>query len=303
MKRLVIFFIAGFSVTLLQAQELNCNVQVVTQQIQGTNKQIFQTLQSAIFEFLNNRTWTDNVFNTGERIECNLYINFTEEVSADEFKGTMQVQVRRPVYGSSYNSVMLNYVDEDIDIRYVEFQPLDFSESAFTSNLTSLLAFYAYVIIGLDYDSFSLNGGNEYFQKANNIVMNAQNASEKGWKAYESKGNRNRYWLITNLIDKQYSPVHDFLYRYHRLGLDVMSSKPSEGRAEIAESLKLLQQVYRTKPDPYMYLLQVIMNAKSAELINVFSETFPDEAKRVVAILSEIDASNSSKYQAILTTK
>jgi hypothetical protein len=304
MKRIIfsgILILAGL--VHLNAQELNCNVQVVTQQIQGTNKQIFQTLQNAIYEFMNNRAWTSHVYAPTERIECNIYINLNEQVSADQFRGTIQVQSRRPVYGSSYNSILLNYLDDNFDIRYQEFQPLEFTETSHLSNLTSILAYYAYIIIGLDYDSFSPEGGTEYFQKAENIVLNAQNAPEKGWKAFDGKGNKNRYWLVNNLLDKQYQPVREFLYRYHRLGLDVMSSKPVEGRAEIAESLRLLQQVYRTKPDPYMHLLQVVLNAKSQELINVFSETLPDEGRRVVTILSEIDPSNASKYQAILSAR
>lgn len=300
MKQVLLFLISGILANTITAQELNCNVQVNTQQIQGTNKQIFQTLQTAMFEFMNNRVWTTHVYDPTERIECNLYFNITEQVSADEFKGTLQIQSRRPVFGTSLNTVMLNLMDNDIDFRYTEFEPLEFSETAHLSNLTSLLAFYAYVILGMDYDSYSLDGGTEFFQKADNIVMNAQNAPEKGWKAYDAKSNHNRYWLVKNLLDKQYAPVRQFEYQYHRMGLDLMSSKTDEGRANIAESLKYLQQVFRTKPDPYLYLLQVVLNAKSDELLNIFSQSFPDEQKRVVTILTEIDASNASKYQALL---
>jgi hypothetical protein len=283
----------------LHAQELNCNVQVVSQQVQGTNKQVFITMQTALYEFLNTRAWTSNVFRTEERIECNILINITEQVSADEFRGTMQVQCRRPVYGSSYNTVLLNYMDNNIQFRYVEYQPLEFDENSFQSNLTSLLAFYAYYIIGLDYDSFSLLGGTEYFQKAEKIVDNAQGAAEKGWKAFDGKSNRNRYWLIKDVLDKNYEPVREFYYRYHRLGLDVMSTKPNDGRAEIAESLKLLQKVYRNKPDVYLLFLQLLFDAKSDEFVNVFSESFPDELNRVLAILSEIDPSNTQKYSKL----
>jgi hypothetical protein len=300
MKHLVVVCIACTLFLQVKGQELNCNVQVVTQQIQGTNKQIYQTLQTALFEFMNNRIWTSHVYDPTERIECNIYFNIAEQVSADEFRGTLQVQARRPVFGTSINTVLLNYVDNDITFKYVEFESIEFSETSHLSNLSSLLAYYAYIILGLDYDSYSMEGGTEFFQKAETIVMNAQNSADKGWKAYDGKSNRNRYWLVKNMLDKQYAPVREFNYRYHRLGLDVMSTKTAEGRAEIATSLKLLQQVFRTKPDPYMYLLQVIYDAKSAEFINVFSESFPDEQKRVAAILSEIDAPNASKYQGIV---
>lgn len=279
------------------AQELRCNVQVVTNQIQGTNKQKFTTLQRAIYEFMNGRTWTNHVYNNQERIEANIMINLTEEISSDEFRGTVQIQSRRPIYNSSYKTVLFNYMDNNLHFRYTEHETLEFSETQHLSNLTSILAFYAYIIIGLDYDSFSQNGGTEYFQKAETIVSNAQNAVERGWKSFEST--RNRYWLISNLRDPKYGLVREFSYRYHRLGLDRMSERPAEARSEITESLFLLQKVYREKPDNFMHLLQVVFDAKSDELINVFSETNPEEARRVVTLLREVDPSNTPKYQRI----
>jgi hypothetical protein len=303
MKKLVCVFAFLSFLSAIPAQELNCNVQVNSQQIQGTNKQIFETLQKAMYEFINNRVWTSHVYDPNERIECNIYINLTEQSSADEFKGTLQVQSRRPVFGSSLTTLMLNFLDNNIDFKYVEGEALEFSETSHMSNLTSLLAYYAYIIIGMDYDSFSQEGGTDFFQKAENIVMNAQNAPEKGWKAFDGKSNRNRYWLVKNILDKQYAPLREFNYSYHRLGLDLMSSKTPEGRAAVAESLKLLQQVFRTKPDPYLFYLQIILDAKSTEFINVFSESFPDEQKRVIALLSEVDPPNSAKYQGIQKTR
>jgi len=283
----------------LHSQELNCNVQINTQQVQGTNKQIYQTLQTAIYDFLNSRAWTTHVFRQEERIECNMLINITSQPAADQFQGTMQIQSRRPVFGSSYNTVMLNYMDNYIQFNYVEFQPLDFNESSNTNNLTSLLAFYAYFIIGLDYDTYSLLGGSELFQKAEVIDDNMQSASEKGWKAFDDKSNKDRYWLIKNMLDKNYEPIREFNYKYHRLGLDMMDAKTTEGRAEISEDLKLLQTVYRSKPDPYMLLLQVVFDAKSDEIANIFSEPFPAENARVLNILGEIDPSNARKYEKI----
>ncbi len=279
------------------SQELRCNIQVTSDKVQGTNKKVFETLQTSLNELINNRNWTNHVYTAEERIECNMLFNI-QDYSGSDFKGTLQIQARRPVYNSSYNTVLLNYMDNNIQFTYVEFETLEFNESTFTSNLTALIAYYAYVIIGLDYDTYSNKGGSEYFRKAESIVNNAQNAPEKGWKAFEGS-NKNRYWLIQNLMDEKYSPVRDFLYKYHRLGLDRMSEKPNEGRDEIAEDLKLLQQVYRNKPDPYMHLLQVIFDAKSDEMINVFSESVPEERNRVLPILKEIDPANSTKYQKI----
>ncbi len=293
----VLIFLCSLNIC---SQELNCNVQIVTQQIQGTNKQVFQTMQGAIYEFMNNTAWTSNVFELEERIECNMLFNLQEQIGDDEFKGTLQIQVRRPVYNSSLNTVLFNYVDNDLHFTYVEYQPLQFSENTHILNLTSILAYYAYIILGLDYDSFSYEGGTEFFQKAEKIVNNAQNASEKGWKSVDSQSRKNRYWLINNILNEDFSPVREFIYRYHRLGLDMMYEKLNEARAEIAESLKLLQQVYRNKPDPFMHFLQVIFDAKSDELVNIFKESFQDEKTRVFTLLNEIDPANTNKYEAIL---
>jgi len=278
------------------SQELRCNIQVNSSQIQGTNKQVFQTLQTAIYEFMNNRAWTNHVYTNEERIECNILINLQSH-SGDEFSGSIQVQSRRPVYNTSYNTTILNFKDDDCKFNYIEFETLEFSESEHRSNLTSLLAYYAYIIIGLDYDSFSMLGGTEYFQKAEQIVNYAQNAPEKGWKAFESR--KNRYWLVENILNDRYKGLRQFIYRYHRLGLDVMDSKEANGRAEIAESLDLLQKIYRQKPDPYLFFYDLIMNAKSDELVNVFSESFMAEADRVYKILVEIDPTRAEKYKKI----
>lgn len=294
------FFLLIFTfacATGLLSQELRCNVQVITTQIQGTNKPIFTTLQRAIFEFMNNRTWTNHVFQNQERIEANILLNLTEQIGSDEFRGTIQIQARRPVFNSSYNTVLFNYLDNTLHFRYTETETLEFNEATHQSNLTSILAFYAYIIIGLDYDSFTPMGGTEYFQKAETIVMNAQNATERGWKSFES--NRNRYWLVNNLMDSKYSPVREWNYRYHRQGLDRMSERPAESRADIAESLLLLQRVFREKPDPFMHILQVFFDAKSDEFVNVFSNSNPEELRRVVPMLREIDPAHTAKYQKL----
>lgn len=291
-------FIAFLLITLslnVFSQELNCRVQVAHQQIQGTNIKAFETMQQAIFEFMNNTKWTDYVITMDERIECNILINLTEQISTDEYKATIQVQANRPIYGTTYNSVLLNYLDGDFQFRYVEFQPLDFSLNTHTSNLTSVLAFYAYIIIGLDFDTFSQEGGTEFFQKAETIVTNAQNAREKGWKAFES--NKNRYWITENLMEPKYAGIRECLYQHHRLGLDVMAENPEDGRAVIAESLKELQKVHRAKPGSF--LMQLYFNAKADEYVNIFSESFNDEKVRVYNILKEIDPANMTKYQKI----
>lgn len=281
------------------SQEFKCNVQVVSEQVQGTNKSVFETLQKAMYEFINNRNWSNNVFTPEERIECNMLFNI-KDYSGTDFTGTLQVQIRRPVFNSTYNTVLLNYMDQNIQFSYTEYQSFEFNESSFTSNLTSLLAYYANIMLGFDYDTFSLKGGNDYFRKAENIVNNAQNAVEKGWKPNDASSNKNRYWLVQNLLDDKYSQLREFMYKYHRLGLDLLADKPVDGRDDIMESLKMLREVYQAKPDPYMYLLQVVFDAKNDEFVNIFSEATADEKIRAAQILKEIDPANLSKYQKIV---
>jgi hypothetical protein len=300
MRRIITLLLLALIPLVLEAQELRCNVQVVSQQIQGTNKQVFQTLQNAIYEFMNNRVWTNHVFTMEERIECNLLINITEQPSADEFKGTLTIQATRPVYNTNYKTTTLNFVDNDIQFRYVEFSPLEFDLNTHISNLTSILAYYAYFILGLDYDTFSLLGGTPYFQNAERIVMNAQNVAEPGWKPLDNLAHKSRYWLVKDMLDPDYQPLREFSYHYHRLGLDIMDEKVAEGRAEITNSLELLQKVYRDKPDPYMYLMSLFFDAKADEIVNVYTESYPEERNRAHEILTEINKPNANKYKAIL---
>ncbi len=278
------------------AQELNCQMSVTTRQVEGTDKQIYNTLQTALYDFVNNRRWSSYTFTIEERIECTMMINVTERVSTDEFKATLNVVLRRPVYKSSYNSVLLNLVDRDIQFKYVELQPLDFQDNAIVSELTAIIGYYAYIMIGLDFDSFSPNGGTPFFEKAQNLVNLGQGSSYAGWKAYE--GTKNRYWLAENLTNSSYGKLREFLYQYHRMGLDLMSENVEGGRAAITESLKLLQQAYRDKPGSYLF--QLIMDAKRDEIINVYSGAPDNEKVIAVNMLKELDPSNSAKYQKIL---
>jgi hypothetical protein len=297
-KTLFLILLSGLA-ALVPAQEFRCSVQITSPQVQGTNRQVFQTLQGAINEFINSRAWTNYKFANAERIECSMLINIQELVGSDQFKGTLQIQVRRPVFNSSYNTVLLNYVDNDLDFKYVEFQPLEFSETSHLSNLTSILAYYLNIILGMDFDSFALRGGTEFFQRAEKIVNNAQNAQERGWRSGESTSRRNRYWLINNILDEDYAPVREFVYKYHRMGLDLLYDKLVEGRTTAGESLVLLQDVYKNRPDPFMYFLQVILDAKSDEFVSLFQEATDEEKRRVLLILNMIDPTHTEKYRKI----
>jgi len=290
----IIFLFVFFAVS---AQELNCQVQVNSQQVQQSDRRIFETLQKAIFEFINTTMWTNDQYQLTERIECSMFINITERISADEFKATIQVQSRRPVYKTSYNSTLLNTNDADLQFKYIEFQPLQFSEATMLSNLTSVLAFYAYMIIAIDYESFSPNGGEIYFQKAMAIVNNSQGAVEKGWKQFESTSNR--YWFIENFLNPRFKLMRDSYYKYHRLGMDVMTADMESGRLAITECLDNIKKVRQDQQNAY--LLRLWFNAKADELVSIYSSAFPDVKAKAVAILSEVDPGNVTKYKKILT--
>ena len=292
-------FIAAifFSVSVAaSAQEMNCQVQVLTNQIQTSDRKVFETLQQSLFEFVNNRRWSSDQYLQHERIECSMLINITERISTDEFKATIQIQSRRPVFSTSYNSPLLNYIDKEFTFRYVEFQPLDYNETQFLTNLTSVVSYYVYIFLGFDYDSFSPDGGTPYFQKAQNIVNQAQNAVETGWKAFE--GTQNRYWLTEEITNPQFKPLRECMYQYHRKGLDAMSEKVAPARAQILEALKKLRKVNQDKPGSFA--LQVFFLAKSDEIINIFSQANPDEKNQVITLLAEIDPANYNKYEMIM---
>ncbi len=295
--RKFIFIALFFSVVRISAQELNCQVQVLSQQIAGSDKHIYEVLQTAINEFMNNRKWTNDAFRLEERIDCSILINLTSR-DADAFTGTIQIQSRRPVFKASYTSVLLNYNDPDFTFKYLENQPLDYNDNSYTSNLTSVLAYYANIILGLDYDTYALNGGTPYLQKALSIVNTAQDAADKGWRAFES--NKNRYWLINNMMDASFVPLRECMYNYHRKGLDIMVENKDAGRAVIAESIETLRKVHDAKP--LSFNMQVFFNAKADEVINIFSGAFTDEKAKVVNTLNLIDPTNSNKYQKILAT-
>ncbi len=267
--------------------------------ITGTDKKVFETLQQSAYEFLNTRKWTEDVFKPEERIECSILITFNKKISSDEFEGTIQVQSRRPIFKTSYNSPALSALDDNFNIKYLEYQSLEFSENGYTSNLTSLLAYYAYLIIGMDYDSYSPLAGTPYFLKAQNIVNYAQNIPFKGWKAFENT--RNRYWITENLLNPAYRPIRQASYQYHRKGLDIMSDNKDDARIEIMESLDLVRKVHKDKPGSIIEIM--FFNAKPDELVNIFSEAYPDEKSRVVNLLNEVDPVNSTKYAKINSSK
>lgn len=287
--------ILSFNTSTLFGQELDCRIQVNTSQIQGTNKAVFETLQKALFEFLNNKNWTSHVYSMEERVECSFLLNISKQISTDEFEGSIQITTNRPAFNSGYSSPMLNLKDDKVRFRYAEGETLEFNDGTH-SELTSLFAYYVYIALGFDYDSFSSLGGNEYFEIAEKIVSTAQSSPYPGWKAFESR--KNRYWLTENLLNDTYAPIREYSYTYHRKGLDLMSKNVSDGRTNIATDLNKLMPVHKQKPNSY--LMTIFFDAKADEIIKILKEAPPGESMRAANYLKEINQANANKYQGIV---
>ena len=293
---LVVVLFVTFFVTNASAQELEIRIQVNHSQLQGVDNTKYENMQKALNEFVTNQIWTNNVFKTEERIKCNMVLTITKEVYSDEFQGTLQVVSSRPVYGTGYDSPMLNLLDRNIQFKYADGETLTFNENSH-DELTSLIAYYVYIIIGFDYDSFGKMGGTPYFEKAQKIVNNAQGSNYAGWKSFETN-KRNRYWLAENLMNSVYAPIREYIYKYHRLGLDLMSTRLADGCTSIAEGMNDLLKVYRQKSDSY--LMSIFFDAKADEIVNIFSNSSDQtQQNKVYNFLKEIDASNLSKYDKI----
>ena len=297
----ILFIILFFTISFHSlSQELNCRISINRSQIQGSNEELFRAMQKDLFEFMNNRVWTDNVFSNNERIECQIQINLSKYNGIDKFTGNISVQSTRPIFNTNYKSTLFNYKeDKDFDFYYTEGQSLEFNENTHLSNLTSVLAFYAYIIIGLDYDSFGLNSGTGYFDKAKQIMNNAQSDPDNNWKAFGTSNQNNRFYLIEHITSSENAPLRKFYYRYHRLGLDAMSDKPELGRGQVANACQFLKQVYNRKADSYF--LRIILTAKTDEIVKIFSEAPVQEKKKVYDILKEIDPTNP-KVDKIMKT-
>jgi len=296
MKRIVVLILlAGCFLSSVKAQDLNARVQLLSPQVQNTNKRVLDVLEVAIRDFLNNRKWSSDNFLSQERIDCSLIINILEWDGSSNFKAEAQIQSSRPVYGTSYNTTVLNLSDKDFSFTYTEGQPMDFSDQNYISNLTSLLAYYAYIIVGMDYDSFSKLSGTPYYNKAQTILNNAQNAPFTGWKAFENM--KNRFWLVENLTNKAYNPVRETVFDYHRNGLDIMYDNQTKGRKEIVGLLPQLQKIDRQKQGSMIN--QVFFTAKADELVNIISQLSPQERMKSYNILTSLDPANISKYDLL----
>jgi hypothetical protein len=281
-------------------QEFNCQVSIVVEakvEVSTADKAVIDRLETAIFEFMNNQEWTSDRYKTEERINCQIQLQIKGIPSYGNFTGSMQIQSSRPAFHSSYNSTLFNFQDDDVNISFTGESPLILPKNGYRDNLSSILGFYGYFMLGMDYDSFSPKGGSPYFTEAQQIVSNAQSSGNAGWQSNE-KGNKNRYWLVDNILQQLFEPLRECNYEYHRKGIDQLYDNKEEGRKAITASLKKLTKISSVRPNS-INLLNFVQ-AKVNELSNLYIDADTKEKTDVVNVLKGIDPANSSKYEQIL---
>ena len=299
---IAITFVLGSSLW-ARSQELQARMNVMAAKVSTTiDKKVFQTLQTSLTNFINNRRWTKDVFKPSEKIVCNFLLNIDQDLGNNVFKGKLTVQAARPIYNTNYDSPIINFIDDNVVFRYVEFQPVEFNENRvqgndpLAANITAVLAYYINIILGFDYDSFSPRGGDVYFQKAWNIVNNAPESRDiTGWKSFE--GQRNRYWLAENVNSNRFALIHDALYAYYRSGMDQFYADEEAGRTGILNCLNLLNSINTDNPNSM--LLQFFFQGKSDELIKVFTKAKPEQKERARDLLTKLDITNISAYRKL----
>lgn len=286
--------VCGFS------QELHCRVQINSSMIQGTNKEIFTTLEKVLNELMNNRKWSNITYSQNERIECSINITVKTYSGGDSFNGEVQVQARRPVYNSNYYSTLFNFRDQNFNFNYVESQPLEANDQQITNNnLLAMMYFYGYIILGYDADSFSRLGGTSFFNMAEQIANSMQNASETGWKAFES--DKNRYALINGILDEKLKPLRNLSYEFHRLGLDIMSENSDKGRATIASALKVLKQANNDRL--YNIAITTFLDSKIDEIADIFCNGEAKEKSEIMELLNDVAPTLQKRYEKIQSGK
>ena len=285
----------------IQAQEINAKVTVVSAQVGNTiDKRVFQNLQTALVAFINKRKWTTDVFEGNEKIECSFLLNLQSVVEPNVYKATLTIQAGRPIFNSTYLSPLVNFIDNEITFRYVEFQPIEFNENRvsgaepLTANLSALFAYYVYIILGLDYDSYAPRGGDPFFQKANLIVNAApEGRSVSGWKPFD--GQRNRYWLAENLQNTRYALIHDAIYTYYRQGMDKLIENENVAREQMLNGINMLNTLNTETPN--LMIMPFFFQGKSDEIIKIYKKSDPQENARILDLCSRLDITNASKYR------
>lgn len=278
------------------AQELNCTVEVNSSSVEGTSTEVFRSLQQSMSEYLNEQQWTNTVFSPNERIECRMFLT-VKEYKDDKVKGELQVQLSRPVYNSSYTTTLLNFKDTKVEFSYRDGDRLVFNENSWEDNLTGILNYYAYLFLAMDFDSFSPNGGQPYYDKAAGVVQMAQSSGEIGWRTFED--NRNRSAVLSSFTDSNTGMIRDLLYQYHRKGLDEMVTSADKGRAAITESLKALEKIYDNAP--MSVALTIFRDSKLDELVNVYSKAPQSEREEVFELLKKLYPTDLERINKIRT--
>jgi hypothetical protein len=298
---IILFTILVFLNLHVRSQEFQANVTVLSNRISTkVDKQVFTTLQSALFNFLNGRKWTNIAFNQNEKIQCNFLLNLAGASDNNTYTGQLTIQLGRPIFNTGYQSPLMNYMDESVTFKYIQYQDMEFNENRvggtdpLTANLTAVFAYYAYIILGLNFDSYGLRGGDQYYMQAQNIVNNAPEGNAlTGWKPFD--GLRNRYWLVQNLTDPKYNPIHDALYNYYRLGLDQMFDHEADARMAVMNALIAFNTINNEFPN--IMFIQFFFQGKGSEIANIFKRGTPDEKSRALEILSKVDVSNLNQYK------
>lgn len=280
--------------SVIMAEELNCTVEVNAEQVEGSNKEVFKTLQSAITDYMNTTKWSNAQFSPNEKIECKLFFTI-KKYENEVMSGDLQIQSSRPVYNSSYTTTLINFKDSKIEFPYRENDPLIHSENTMENNLTAILDFYANLILAIDFDSFSRKGGEPFYEKADAIVQMAQSAGESGWKAFED--NKNRAAVLSAFTQPSTAAIRELLYNYHRGGLDEMSTSPDKGRAKITESLQVLKQIYDAAP--MSVALSMFRDAKLDELVNIYSKSQQSEREGVYELLYPLYPTDNDRLTKI----
>jgi hypothetical protein len=302
-KIFILFFFIAAGILTANSQEIQARFSVITAKISSqVDKKVFQTLQTSLTNFINNRRWTNDTYQPSEKIQCNFLLNIDQDLGNNVYKGKLTIQAARPIYNTSYDSPIINFLDDNVVFRYVEFQPIEFNENRvqgndpMAANITAILAYYVNLILGFDYDSFSLRGGDMYFQKAWNIVNNAPESRDiTGWKSFD--GLRNRYWLAENLNNNRFNLFHDVLYAYYRSGMDVFYDDENSGRDGILKSLNNLNTMNNDNPNSM--IIQFFFQGKSNELVKVFSKAGAEQKARAKDILTRLDITNASVYNEL----
>jgi len=300
MKLFHLLLLMIFPISSSFSQELNCQVSVLTDarvEVNSTEQEIIKQMKQSVYDFMNDTKWTEDEFKTEERINCNIQIQIKTIPSSGSYTGYIQVQFNRPAFNSNYNSVLFNFQDDDVAFSFSRNAVLQYNENQFKDNLTSILSFYAYFILGMDYDSFSLKGGSPYFAKAQQIVTNAQVSNAKGWVANET-GKRNRYWLVENILQPAFEPVRECNYMYHRKGIDMLYENKVAGKKAMYDALNKLTPVVQRNPNNLNTLN--FLYSKIQEFKNVLSDSETKEKTEFVNLLKKLDSGNSSLYQEIL---